>query len=107
MVHPYFPLLVHCYFPLTSDSKQVLDAVHIYNVTDIIDKEKTCKIQIAWSDNGHLASLLINDYCHAVFDFKNRAGYCRNAFPANMNGWVQKQDRQLTDELISVLFAKV
>lgn len=59
----------------TKPDLKILDALHIYNVTDVVDKDKPCKIQIVWSDNGLIASLLINDYCHAIFDFDKRAGY--------------------------------
>ena len=82
----------------------ILDALHIYNVADVIDRNKPSKIQIFWTDNGDIVSLLINNYCHAIFDFKNKAGYCRNAFPESNRDWVQVKNRNLTDSLISTLF---
>lgn len=85
---------------IKSDSK-VLDALHIYNVEDVVDKSKPCKLQIAWSENGQIASLLINNYWHAIFDFENKAGYCRNGFPENKGTWCQISERVLTDELIN------
>jgi hypothetical protein len=86
-------------------SLKILDALHIYNVINVVDKDKPCKIQIAWSESGHLASLLINNYCHAIFDFKNKAGYCRNAFPPSNGLWRDTNNsRLLTDDLISNLF---
>ena len=84
---------------------QVLDALHIYNVYDVIDKDKPSKIQIAWSDDGLVASLLINNYCHAIFDFEIKAGYCRNGFPDNKGDWATIKNRTLTDELISEIFS--
>ena len=83
---------------------KVLDALHIYNVADIIDKDKHCKIQIAWSDDGQIVSLLINNYCHAIFDFEVRAGYCRNAFPESNSEWCKIKERTLTDELVNDIF---
>lgn len=83
----------------------VLDALHIYNVADVIDKDKPSKIQIFWTDDGFIASLLINNYCHAIFDFDKRAGYCRNSFPDNNSGWTKVENRSLTDELIKEFFA--
>ena len=83
---------------------KVLDALHIYNVADVIDKDKPCKIQIAWSVNGQIASLLINNYCHAIFDFEIRAGYCRNGFPECNGDWCKSNERTLTDELINDIF---
>ncbi|MES2774868.1 MAG: DUF2251 domain-containing protein [Bacteroidota bacterium] len=82
----------------------VLDALHVYNDADVIDKDKPSKIQIAWTDDGQIASLLINHYCHAIFDFQNNAGYCRNGFPETNGQWAQIKERTLTDELITEIF---
>lgn len=88
----------------TQPHLQLLDALHIYNVADVIDKDKPSKIQVAWTDDGQIASLLINNYCHAIFDFKEKAGYCRNGFPESNGEWTQIQTRTLTDDLIIALF---
>jgi len=85
------------------DDSKVLDALHIYNVADVVDKENPCKIQIFWTNDGLIASLLINDYCHAIFDFNNRAGYSRNAFPECNSDWALVSERGLTDNLINTL----
>jgi hypothetical protein len=88
----------------TKPELKILDALHIYNVSKVVDKDKPCKIQIAWTDDGQIASLIINNYCHAIFDFKAKAGYCRNGFP-NCNGeWCKTKDRTLTGELIDNIF---
>lgn len=70
-----------------ADSKmQILDALHIYNVSQITDRDIPSLFQIFWSDDGLKAVLLINQYPHAVFDFSESRGYCRNNFPpANPN----------------------
>jgi hypothetical protein len=88
----------------TEKDQKILDAVHIYNVADVIDRNKLSVIQIIWTNNGQIASLLINNYSHAIFDFKNKAGYCRNAFPKSNGEWARDTDRKLTDDLISDLF---
>ena len=88
----------------TQPDMQILDALHIYNVADVIDKDEPSKIQIAWTNDGQIASLLINSYCHAIFDFKGKAGYCRNGFPESNGKWKQAQTRTLTDDLITSLF---
>jgi hypothetical protein len=88
----------------TNSDLKILDALHIYNVADIIDKGKPYKIQIAWTDDGKVASLLINNYCHAIFDFETKAGYCRNAFPESNGKWTQIKERLLTDQLINDIF---
>jgi len=88
----------------TNPRLKILDALHVYNVSDVIDKAKPCKIQIAWSDDGQIASLLINSCCHAIFDFEARAGYCRNGFPECNTEWCNSKQRTLTDELIDHIF---
>ena len=88
----------------TKPDLQILDALHIYNVADVIDKKIPGKVQIMWSDNGQIASLLINNYCHAIFDFENKAGYSRNGFPESNKEWTEVQERSLTDELADEIF---
>jgi hypothetical protein len=88
----------------TDPDVEILDALHIYNVANIIDKDKPSKIQLVWSDDGTIASLLINDYCHALFDFEKKAGYCRNGFPDNNVGWASISERRLTDPSIEEIF---
>lgn len=78
----------------------ILDALHIYNVADIIDKEKPSILKILWTEDLNKAFLSINNYYHAVFDFQNKAGYCRTAFPSANNGWTIITERSLTDRLI-------
>ena len=65
----------------------ILDAVHIYNVDSIADREIPSIISIVWNQQGDRAGLLINDYPHAVFDFAECRGYCRNDFPTPSKGW--------------------
>ena len=88
-----------------NDEITILDALHIYNVKDVLLRDQPCKIQVLWTEDGLVASLLINDYCQGVFDFANKAGYCRNGFPDNVGKWIQNDSRVLTDELIVNLFA--
>jgi hypothetical protein len=88
----------------TKPDQTIVDALHIYDVANVIDKEKPSKIQIAWSDDGAIASLLINNYCHAIFNFDAKAGYCRNGFPESNSDWIKVKERLLTDELITEIF---
>ena len=72
----------HFYGLNLEDQKQpVLDALHIYNVDDILDRDISLKLEIAWSEDGLKSCLLINGFTHAVFDFESRKAYCRNNFP--------------------------
>lgn len=61
---------------------QVVDALHIYNVHSVTDKEKPSLCEIVWAEDGLKAGLFLNGQPHAVFDFASRRGYCRNNFPA-------------------------
>ena len=56
---------------------RILDALHIYNVANVVDKDKPSLVQIEWSEDGLKAALWINGYTHAVFDFAQKRGYCR------------------------------
>jgi hypothetical protein len=94
------------YATRTAPEFGIIDALHVYNVADVVDKHKPCSIQIWWTDDGTIASLLINNYCHAIFDFGNKAGLCRNAFPNCLSDWALIQDRRLTEEFISGLEGK-
>jgi hypothetical protein len=78
----------------------ILDALHIYNVADVTDKDKPSTLRILWTEDLNKAFLSINNYYHAVFDFQNRAGYCRTGFPDSNDTWTLISERHLTDELI-------
>ena len=89
------------FYALDMDSQMsILDAVHIYNVANIIDKDRPSKVQIAWSNDGLKSALLINDYVHAVFDFSANRGYCRTGFP-QFKDW-SKEGHEWTDEAFNL-----
>ncbi|MCW2263975.1 MULTISPECIES: DUF2251 domain-containing protein [Sphingobacterium] len=83
-----------------NDKLDVLDALHIYNVANVTDKEKPSTLKILWSEDLTKAFLSINNYYHAVFDFENKAGYCRTGFPKSSNKWTLIAERHLTDDLL-------
>jgi len=64
-----------------SDKDQIVDAVHIYNVSQLTDRGRTSAVSILWSTDGAKSCLLINGHPHAVFDFNARRGYSRNDYP--------------------------
>ena len=83
--------------------QKVLDAVHIYEV-DAIDRDKRPGIiNIVWSTDWLKCGLLINKYCHAVFDFAAQGGYCNNEFPPPNGIWT-KGERTLTNEMVTAFF---
>ena len=83
---------------------EILDALHIYDVANVVDKNKPSLIKILWTEDLSKAVLSINNYYHAVFDFKVRAGYCRSGFPNSNSSWTLVDERFLTDELLGKLF---
>lgn len=76
----------------SSDEEQpIRDALHIYNVANVVDREKPSIAKIGWSNDGLKAMLLINDNYHAIFDFSAKRGCCRTGFPprelSSDEGW--------------------
>ncbi|MES2728290.1 MAG: DUF2251 domain-containing protein [Bacteroidota bacterium] len=86
-----------------NNNQTILDALHVYDVASVTDKDKESTIKILWTTDYTKAFLSINNYYHALFDFENKAGYCRNAFPATKNSWAKIKERKLTDDLIDNL----
>jgi hypothetical protein len=66
---------------LKRSKDRVLDAVHIYNVANVTDRDRTSTLSIVWSADESKCALLINGYPHAAFDFAARRGYCRTNYP--------------------------
>lgn len=78
------------YFYGLDNSKKdnpILDALHIYNVQNVSNRNIPSKVKIVWSADGLKSALLINDYTHAIFDFQAKRGYCRTGFPPPTNKW--------------------
>ncbi len=61
--------------------RQIVDAVHIYNVDAVLDRNRDSEVEILWSADNLRSLLLIDGYPHAVFDFSAKRGYCRTGFP--------------------------
>jgi hypothetical protein len=83
--------------------QKILDAVHIYNIEEVQPEQRAGNINIVWSTDWLRCALIINKYCHAVFDFANQGGYCRNEFPPPNSIWT-KGERTLTDEMVAAFF---
>jgi hypothetical protein len=75
----------------SGEQYDIIDALHIYNVSSVVDRDIPSTIQILWSDDGLKAALLINDYPHAVFDFANHEGSCRTNFPSPGPNWTRPE----------------
>jgi hypothetical protein len=91
---------------LSRSPDKILDAVHIYNVANVVDRDRPSQVDIVWSEDGSKCALLINNYAHAAFDFSARRGFCRTNFPKFENptdgSWVTA-DHSWSDEAISWL----
>jgi len=64
----------------------ILDALHIYSVKAVKDRDLASEYKIGWSASGRQVMLMINGYPHAVFDFDGRKGWCRSGFPRPPSG---------------------
>ncbi|MGN6391644.1 MAG: DUF2251 domain-containing protein [Gemmatimonadales bacterium] len=78
---------------------RILDAVQIYAVRNVVDRELPSDLEVVWSEDGQQAALLLNSYPHAVFDFEARRGYCRTGFPSPPDGW-SRQGHAWDDEAL-------
>ncbi len=76
----------------------IVDALHVYNVADVTDRDKALVVQIVWSRDGFKAALLINQTPQAVFDFEARRGYCRTGFPQANIKWTE-HDHAWSDDV--------
>ncbi len=90
---------------------RVLDALHIRE-TGVEPAEdgpssdptqKPSKLQIVWSRDWMKSALVIDGFCHALFDFIAHGGHNINEFPPPNEFWTQG-DRKLTMELMQRLF---
>lgn len=71
------------YFYALDNSRpsRIQDALHVYNVRNVTDREKPSVVKIGWSTDGKSVVLLINGHPHAIFDFQQKQGFCRSGFP--------------------------
>ncbi len=83
---------------------RILDMLLIYDVESIGADERPATVSIIWSTDWTKCGLILNGYCHAVFDFANNGAYNRHEFPPPNAIWT-RHDRKLTDEMINAFFA--
>lgn len=81
------------------EGNPILDALHIFNVVNVTDKNIPSTVQIVWSGDGNKALLLINDYPHAAFNFAEKRGYCRTNFPPADKSW-SNHSHEWEDEVL-------
>jgi hypothetical protein len=61
----------------------IQDAIHIYNVRNMVDKNIPSEIQFSWSKDGYICIFLINNYPHALINYNENYCFCRTGFPPN------------------------
>jgi hypothetical protein len=61
------------------------------------------KLQIVWSNDWMKCALVIDGFCHALFNFETHGGYNINEFPPPNEFWTQG-DRKLSDDMMRQLF---
>ena len=62
-------------------SPEVLDALHLYNVTLVKDRDREHSVEVRWSPDGTRAAVLLNGHVHAAIAFAEQRAGCMNAFP--------------------------
>ena len=94
------------FYALEADAEtghqRILDALHIYQVGEE-DTPPPGVLKIIWSTDWLKCALVIDNKCHAVFDFQNQGGYNRSEFPPPNETWT-KGGRQLLEADIKKLF---
>ena len=91
---------------LSRSENMIVDAMHIYNVSNVTDRDRPSILSIVWSGDGLKCALLINGYPHAAFDFLAKRGFCRNDFPnfpTAISGCWPSSDHSWSDSAVSWL----
>jgi hypothetical protein len=93
----------YAYDRAAPEDARILDACHIYDAADVVDRDRRSEVTIFWSRDGLKAALLINDYAHAVIDFRARRAYCRSNFPPPTGQWRAEVRIPWNDALLAEL----
>ncbi len=96
------------FYAVEKDGKEqsgirILDALHINEKGETGPPGSSSRLQIVWARDWMKAALVIDGYCHALFDFVAQGGYNINEFPPPNEFWT-KGDRKLSMELMKSLF---
>ncbi len=59
----------------------IVDALHIYNVQSVTDRDKPSVLHVIWSADATKVALFINSFPHAIYNFADGNGCCRTGFP--------------------------
>lgn len=86
-----------------TNGQRILDALHIFTTEEISQQKRQIDIKIIWTKDWLKCALILDDECHAVFDFEKQGGYSINEFPPPNSFWT-KQERKLTDNILKEIF---
>ena len=78
----------------------ILDALHVYDVAKVVDKQKVSRAEVVWSVDGLRVVLRINGYSQPAFDFAKGRGYCRTGFPHPAAGEFSSIGHGWSDEVL-------
>ena len=92
---------LYAYDRAAPQEARILDACHIYNVTNVVDRDRPSEVEIIWTADGLKAALLINGFAHAVVDFAARRAYCRTNFPPPGGPWRAETRAPWDDSLLA------
>ena len=86
----------------------IMDAMLIYNVGSLKDPETERLAAVEWSKDGQQAVLYLDGTAQALFDFAQKAGFCRMDFPNYMadDGW-RKTSHAWSDAALQRLEAEL
>lgn len=87
----------------SGEGLKILDAVNTYDVARVTDKNIPSEVRIFWNEEFDRVALVINGYCHAIIDFKNKMGFCRTGFPRASQTWPGGR-MTLTDKDVEAFF---
>jgi hypothetical protein len=85
---------------LASDASSgpIVDALHLYNVEAVADRQSAYPVEIRWAEDRNRAGLFIAERCQAVFDFDEKRAVSRSGFPPASGDftWTHDWDEALT-----------
>jgi hypothetical protein len=91
----------YAYDRAAPEDARILDACHIYDAASVVDRDRRSELKVVWTDDGQKAALLINDFAHAVIDFRARRAYCRSNFPPPTGRWRAEMRAPWDDPLLA------
>jgi hypothetical protein len=80
--------------------------MQVYDVGALgVEAHRVNEVSIEWSPDARVAYLFIGGVYQAIYDFGQRAWYCRTTgLDAGTAGWAQNEDRHLTDAVFERLW---